>query len=120
MKSDTSGLFTRIKSNPVLAALVLVLIASFGLAIWIFFQIVNATERDQQYLQITSELRASSYRLTSLSRDAIGGDEESFNELQKVVSSMDSNWQQIKGTDQQTRVVLAEQIAAFDGVWNRV
>lgn len=120
MKSDTSGLFTRIKSNPVLAALVLVLIASFGLAIWIFFQIVSATERDQQYLQITSELRASSYRLTSLSRDAIGGDEESFNELQKVVSSMDSNWQQIKGTDQQTRVVLAEQIAAFDGVWNRV
>lgn len=120
MKSDTSGLFTRIKSNPVLAALVLVLIASFGLAIWIFFQIVNATERDQQYLQITSELRASSYRLTSLSRDSIGGDEESFNELQKVVTSMDNNWQQIKGTDQQTRVVLAEQIAAFDGVWNRV
>lgn len=120
MKSDTSGLFSRIKSNPVLAALVMVLVASFGLAIWIFLQIVTATERDQEYLQITSELRASSYRLTSLSRDSIAGDEESFNELQKVVSSMDANWQKIKGTDPQTRAVLAQEIAAFDGVWNRV
>lgn len=120
MKTDTGSLFTRVKSNPVMASLVLVLLASFAIAVWMFIEITNSTTQDQKYLQVTSELRASSYQLTSLSRDATAGDEDSFDELREVTAGMDRNWQQIKSSDQKTRSELADAIAAFDGVWNRV
>ncbi|HHX83476.1 MAG TPA: chemotaxis protein, partial [Pseudomonadaceae bacterium] len=52
--------------------------------------------RDRQNLDHASELRALSYRLTGLSRDATNGDEAAFSELRSVVGQMDSSWDQLR------------------------
>ncbi len=119
MKKDSGNLITRAKAQPVMSSLILVFIAACALAVWMLTQISTAITRDQSYLQAVSELRASSYQLTSLSRDATAGDESSFTSLQNTIRLMESNWQQIKSSDSKTRVELADAIAAFDGVWNR-
>jgi len=76
--------------------------------------------RDQQYLQLSAELRALSYRVTSLSRDATSGNEAAFAELQQVVESMDKTWGQLRSSDARTRAALAAEIAGYEGVWQRV
>ncbi|WP_045856022.1 methyl-accepting chemotaxis protein [Teredinibacter purpureus] len=120
MKSDSAGLLARTKANPVLASLIaglIVLTALIGLAI---YQLFTNAERDQGYLQNASNLRASSFRLASLSREATSGDESAFSELRDVVVTMEQSWAQLKAADPQTRIVLSKEIAAFDGVWSRV
>jgi len=76
--------------------------------------------RDQQYLQLSAELRALSYRVTSLSRDATSGNEAAFAELQQVVESMDRTWGQLRSGDARTRAALSAEIAGYEGVWQRV
>ncbi|WP_185233481.1 methyl-accepting chemotaxis protein [Teredinibacter franksiae] len=120
MKGDSAGLFARTKSNPLLAGLVIGLITLTGLIGFVIYQLFTNAERDQFYLQQASDLRASSFRLASLSRDATAGDEPAFGELQGVVAAMERSWAQLKAADTQTRIVLADQVAAFDGVWTRV
>lgn len=48
--------------------------------------------RDRQNMELVSELRTLSYRVSGLSRDATNGDEEAFIELDTVVSQMRSAW----------------------------
>ncbi len=120
MKTDSAGLFAKAKSNPVLATFVVGLIVLFVLMGLILYKLFTDSQRDQDYLRMAAELRAQSYRLTSLSRDATAGDEQAFNELQSVVASMDRTWSRLKASDNHTRVVLAEQFAEFDGIWTRI
>src|SRR5690606_17780577 len=120
MKTDSIGLMNRVKANPFLAALVLALVGSLILIGVIVYKLFTGAERDPTYLQLASDLRASSYQLTSLSRDATAGDEEAFGKLQGVIATMDRSWQQLRASDPQSRSVLAEQITAFDSVWQRV
>ncbi|WP_019603725.1 methyl-accepting chemotaxis protein [Teredinibacter turnerae] len=120
MKSDSEGLLARAKTNPVLAILITGLVILTGLIGLIIYELFSYAQRDQQYLQQASDLRASSFRLASLSRDATAGREEAFGDLKEVVSSMERSWSQLQSADPQTRIVLAEPLAAFNGVWTRV
>ncbi len=120
MKTESAGLFSRAKSNPVLASFVVALLVLFALIGLILYQLFADSQRDQSYLNILADLRASSYRLTSLSRDATGGEESAFSELQGVVAGMDSAWLKLKASDSHTRAVLAEPLAEFDGIWTRI
>lgn len=120
MNSDSVGLLTRAKSTPILATLVIALIGFTILIGYITYQLFSFAERDQQYLQLASDLRASSYRLTSLSRDATAGDEAAFAELSSVVGDMETAWQSLRGGDQDTRMRLAEQLNSFETTWNDV
>ncbi|WNO09358.1 methyl-accepting chemotaxis protein [Teredinibacter sp. KSP-S5-2] len=120
MKSDSVGLIARVKANPVLASLILALIGCGVLIALIIYQLLKDAARDQSYLQTIGNLRASSYQLTALTRDATGGDQEAFTQLSRVVASMESYWQQLKSSDNQTRLILSKEISAFEGVWNEV
>ena len=120
MKSDSEGLLARAKGNPVLATLIMGLVVLTALIGFVIYQLFTNAERDQQYLQLAGDLRASSFRLASLSRDATSGNEQAFAQLQDVVAGMESSWATLKGADEQTRIALAEQLASFDGVWTRV
>lgn len=120
MKRDNEGLMIRAKSNPFLAALVVglvLLLVAIGL---IFYQLFTDGRKDQNYLNILSDLRASSYRLTSLSRDATAGNKEAFGELDSLVASMDTTWQKLRASDKHTQQVLASDLKAFDDVWKRI
>lgn len=119
MKSDSSGLMARVKNNVVLSALILVLVGLVVAMVFIVVMLVNTSQRDQSYLQLVSELRASSYRVTALSRDAIAGSEAALTELNSVTTGMSSTWSELQLSDPQTRKMLDSELGSFDSVWGR-
>lgn len=119
MKSDSSGLMARIKKNQLLSALILVLVGLVAAMVFIAVVLVNTSQRDQSYLQLVSELRASSYRVTALSRDAIAGSEVALTELNGVIVSMGSTWSELQQSDPQTRQMLGSELGSFESVWQR-
>lgn len=119
MKSDSSGLMARVKNNLVLSALILVLVGLVVAMVFIVVVLVNTSQRDQSYLQLVSELRASSYRVTALSRDAIAGSEDALTELSGVATSMSSTWSELQLSDPQTRKMLDSELGSFESVWGR-
>ena len=119
MKVEASSVLTRIKTNPVLGILSLALVILLVLIAGVIYKLFVDGQRDQQYLRLVADLRASSYQLTALTRDATAGSEEAFGQLQSVTNRMESTWQQLRASDNHTRVQLAEEIANFDGVWTR-
>lgn len=52
--------------------------------------------QDRQNLGHVAELRALSYRLAGLTRDATNGEKAAFTELRSVVDQMDSSWSQLR------------------------
>ncbi len=73
--------------------------------------------RDRQNLDRVSELRAQSYRLTSLSRDATNGEEVAFAELQSVVNQMEAGWQQLRASGGE---LSGETLSAFDTAFSGI
>jgi len=120
MKTDSGNLFVKAKQSPLLAAFVFAIVVLFGLMGSILYKLFTDSQRDQNYLNMVSDLRATSYRLTSLSRDATAGNEQAFSELQSVVAGMDSTWLKLRASDNHTRQQLAEPLAEYDGIWTRV
>lgn len=86
MKIESRGLSASMKANKTMAFLVIALVGFFAATAFSQFVVQNNSSRDQGYLQMTAELEKQAYRLNSLSRDATGGDEEAFAELNAVVT----------------------------------
>ena len=117
--NDTVNVATKAKTKPILIVLVGALIVFIALIGGVIYKLFSDGQKDQQYLSLVSELRASSYQLTSLSRDATAGEEKAFEELAGVVKRMDSVWSRLQASDRELRAQLSEEIATFDGVWTR-
>lgn len=120
MKSESRNFIAAIRANPAMAGLLLALFG-FLIAMAVSIYLVQRdSARDQERLQLASDLRALSYRVTSLSRDATSGDEQAFAELSTVVNNMTSTWDQLRTGDDATRTSLSAELAGYEGVWNRV
>ncbi len=117
MKADTAGLITRMKNNPIMMALVVILVLAIVMMGYIAFVLFQDSQRDQNYQQLTADLRASSFELTALSRDATAGDEAAFASLERVLASMDSSWRRLQQSDPQTRVMMSKELATFEANW---
>jgi twitching motility protein PilJ len=120
MKTESAGLFSRFKSNPVLALLVFLLLGCMIVMGFIVAQLLTYTDKDQHLRELVAELRASSYQLTSLSRDATSGNKQSFERLSRLVGRMDNTWNQFKESDPQTKASLNKEMTAYEGVWSRI
>jgi len=120
MKIESRNLLTSIRANRTMTVLSVALIGFLIATVASIALVQRDAGRDQQYLQLTAELRASSYRVTSLSRDATSGNEAAFAELQQVVETMDKTWGKLRSSDARTRAALAAEIAGYEGVWQRV
>jgi len=120
MKADGSGLMNRIKDNPIIAALVAIIVLSVAAMGYITFVLIQDAQRDASYQESIGELRASSFQLTSLSRDATAGDDAAFDRLESVVSSMDSNWRRMLIGDKTTRALLNKETLEFETAWKSV
>lgn len=118
MKNNTT--IARFKTSPgMLIALIAFIISLVAIvAVWIVIQGYAAS--DQRHLQLTAELRAQAYQLTSLSRDATQGSDQAFVEFDKVVTGMTSTWSNLRNGDDATRRTLASEYTAYEGIWNRV
>ncbi len=118
MKADTTGVLTRLKDNPIMLSLTTIFVLSLVIMGYIAFVLFQDSQRDQRYQQLVANLRASSFQLTSLSQDATGGNDEAFGQLEKVVSSMEANWKMLQSSDNQTRLMMNEQVSSFESSWN--
>lgn len=120
MKNERRGLIVSLRGNPimaVLAAALMVVLVLMGLS---FYLVQQNTTKDQGYLQLTAELRALSFRVTSLARESTSGNENAFPELAKVIAEMGSLWDRLRASDIDTRTALAEDFAGFDAIWQGV
>ncbi len=120
MKNESRNVVSTVRSNPTLALLVLALLLTVGAIAVSLYLVQRYASQDQQHLQSVSELRALSYRVGSLARDATSGQDEAFTELQSVVKDMESAWSRLRTSDDDTRVALAQSFSAYDTVWQRV
>ncbi|GAA5315841.1 MAG: chemotaxis chemoreceptor PilJ [Candidatus Pelagadaptatus aseana] len=120
MKNNAQSLISTVRQNRSMTVLVIALlgflVATVVSAVWV----QRDSSRDQQVLQYTADLRALSYRLTALSRDATSGSEAAFSELGNVIELMDQTWAKTPNLDARSRAALAEEISGYDGIWQRV
>lgn len=120
MKTESAGLMSRFKSNPLLAILVFLLVGCVVVMAFIVAQLLAYSDKDQYLRDLVAELRASSYQLTALSREATAGNKQAFDRLSRVVTRMDNTWEQFKAAEPQTRTALNDEMTAYEGVWSRV
>lgn len=73
-----------------------VFVASVVLALFTLVKVAVDTGNDRENLDIVSDLRALSYRVTGLSQDATEGQEEAFGELSTVLDQMESRWGELQ------------------------
>ncbi len=120
MKNESTNFLATLRANRAMAVLIAaLLLALVAMGVSIYLVQRDATH-DQEYLQQTAELRALSYRVTSLSREATSGNEQAFEELNTVVANMDSIWQGLRNGDKRTRTALDTEMASYEGAWKRV
>ena len=120
MKTESAGLFSRIGSNPFMAILVLCFLGLLAVVAVILFKLRLYADQDQNLQSIIADLRASSFELSSLARDASNGEKQAFDRLEKVVGNMDQSWAQFKNADNETRAALAAEMTSYEGVWSRM
>src|SRR5690625_661727 len=78
-----------------------VFLLSSAFLILVAFLVVNLVmvfmdaARDRQNMELVSELRTLSYRVSGLSRDATNGEDEAFTELEAVVNQMRTAWRRL-------------------------
>ncbi len=120
MKIESRNLFATMRANPTMAFLVFAFLGFFVAMAASILVVLRDAARDQSYLQLTSELRVLSYRVSSISRDSTQGNEAAFGELQSVVASMRGAWDKLRASDNSTRTTLATELAAYDAAWQRI
>ncbi len=121
MKTESGGVASRFKSNPVMGFLIVALMLFAVLIGYMIFVLLRDAGRDQQYLQIVGALRDSSNKLTEYSRDATNGKKESFGDLSRALETIDNNWDKFsEGSDVQTRFHLSDEIAEFSAKWDQM
>ena len=119
MKIESTGLVARIKENPTTSLFVVVWLGLLLLIGVILYVLFRDAEQDAEYERQAAELRASSYRLTALSRDATGGNKAEFKNLRAVIEVMDKTSKALKSGEGKNKILLADELAAYDSVWTR-
>ncbi len=105
-KSKNKSLIT------LLSVLLMVVVIFLGFNLLVVF---NQNARDQESLQLMSELRALSYRLVSLSQEATAGNENAFGELQGLVDRMQESWGILHGNLEDE--IASPQLSSLEEGW---
>ncbi len=119
MKIESSGLLSRMKENPVTTLLVVVWLGLLLVILVIMYRLSSDAKQDASYESQVAELRASSYRLMALAREATSGNKGEFKNLRQVVESMDKTWTGLKSGEGQNKVLLGDELSTYDSVWGR-
>ncbi len=105
---------TASKKSKTSSSITLLSVTLIAVVVFLGFNLLlvfNQTAKDQESLQLMSELRAQSYRLVTLSKASASGNEAAFGELQNLVDQMKGSWDQLNhnlegevGDDQLSRL----------------
>lgn len=95
-------------------------IAFIALVAFVVFNLVVVfldAARDRRNLDLASDLRALSYRVSGLARDATNGSQDAFAELESVIAQMAAGWAQLGAEgDELPAGALGRYQAALDGI----
>ncbi len=95
-------------------------IAFIALVAFVVFNLVVVfldAARDRRNLDLASDLRALSYRVSGLARDATNGSQDAFAELESVIEQMAAGWAQLGAEgDELPAGALGRYQAALDGI----
>ncbi|WP_308364229.1 MULTISPECIES: methyl-accepting chemotaxis protein [unclassified Microbulbifer] len=120
MKTGSQSSSSALRSNPAALFMGLLVLATLAGLIVSIYLVQTQGDRDKEYLQQVAELRALSYQVVSLGPEATAGDEEAFDELQKVVGEMSGIWNRLQGADAGTRRALEQELANYAQIWRQV
>jgi len=120
MKTDSNSILASIKSNPVMAGLVLALVLLLGAITFGVISINQGAQKDQELLQMVTEMRAQSYRLTSFAREATSGEESAFTDLSLVVNSMVATEERMAQSGIEEESLLVQDYSELTSLWQRV
>ncbi|MGL6161019.1 methyl-accepting chemotaxis protein [Microbulbifer sp.] len=120
MKTGSQSSSSALRSNPAALFMGLLVLATLAGLIVSIYLVQTQGDRDKKYLQQVAELRALSYQVVSLGPEATAGDEEAFDELQKVVGEMAGIWNRLQGADAGTRRALEQELADYAQIWRQV
>ncbi len=120
MKTDSNNVLASLRDNPIMFGLVAVLVLLLGVITYGLIYISQESAKDQRHLQTVAELRAQSYRLTSLAREATSGEEEAFADLSQVIDTMTQARTRLGGGDWAANPQLASDYATYQSVWQRL
>lgn len=95
-----------------MSVLLMAVVVFLGFNLLVVF---NQNIRDQESLQLMSELRALSYRLVSLSQESTAGNEDAFDELQGLVAQMQASWAKLHGN--LVNEIAAPQLTSLEWGW---
>ncbi|MEH6466375.1 MAG: type IV pili methyl-accepting chemotaxis transducer N-terminal domain-containing protein, partial [Porticoccus sp.] len=96
----------------VLSVMLVVVIVFLGFNLLTVYQ---QTSQNQENLQRASEMRAQSYRLVGLSREATSGQESAFSELQNVIDQMQKSWSTLNAN--LSSATPSSQLASLEEAW---
>ncbi|MDX2464138.1 MAG: methyl-accepting chemotaxis protein [Porticoccus sp.] len=113
MKKGTQGSKTN-SSIVALSVILAVVVIFLGYNLLTVFQ---QASQDQGNLQLASEMRAQSYRLVGLSREATAGEETAFAELQAVANQMEKSWTTLNAN--LSEEVSSEQLGSLEKTWQK-
>src|SRR5690554_1660408 len=112
MKTESSGLISRLKAHPVMAILIFLLFCLLAVIGYIVVKLLTDSEKVEKHKDQVAEFTASSYQVVSMSRVVTAGNEQAFARLTTVVGCIDQSWNQLGGLDGQTRAYLSSDLAA--------
>ena len=87
--SRQSNMIASLRSNPVLAMLILTLVLAVAGVILAVFKIQASNNEIQSYLKMVDDMRVSAYRAVDNTRQAMGGSDFNFDELDGILIDMD-------------------------------
>lgn len=105
------------KTNTSILALSIALVVVVIFLGYNLLTVFQQTSQDQENLQLAAEIRAQSYRLVGLSREATAGKERAFSDLQTVADQMDANWNTLNTN--LADEVSPQQLGNLESTWRK-
>lgn len=121
--STTSSTMLRQSGNKLIFVPATLMALTFGVLLFTIMQVFKDSRHDNQYLEITGNLRVLAQQIATHSREAAEGKSTAFDELESNRKSFSIEINKLKKGDTDLPAlsnVLNREIAGLDKVWNRV
>ena len=118
-----SNFLTNLPGNPMIAALLLVMVAGLLGAAFNAWYVLRYAGYDQHYLELTGELRVLSQQIATSAREATAGKAVAFDALNKNRKEFDSVLQQIVKGDNKApspQNMLGSELTELSSLWGKV
>ncbi|HQQ62865.1 MAG TPA: methyl-accepting chemotaxis protein [Pseudomonadales bacterium] len=118
--SKQTNTIAGLRSNPILAFLIGLLVVALVFVAVAVVKIQMTNTQIQHFLKQTEDLRSADYRLVGSLRQAVAGNELSFEDAKETFVDMAQIWDELNGpTNKAVASSLTSQIASVSEIWDQ-